>query len=269
MTFQHNDFKIEGSSVSGMATCFVVSPYKVAIDIGTCTPESIKCQWVFITHAHIDHMGAAAQHAATRDMMAMPPTKFVCSAEVAQGLDKILKTWGEIQGNFKYAIRIVNPGESVEIGKGIRVEAFEAFHRVPSQGYAFIRTISKLKPEFVGIEGVEIGRMVREGIQVKDSAEAVEMVFTGDSKSEIHANAFIPQAKIVVTEATFVNASVPVEEAREKGHTHLDEIVEHADRFSGCVKIVVTHFSNRHSQEDIDQAIAQMPEGIREKVFAM
>lgn len=263
--FQHGDFKIEGTSVSGVATSFVVHPYKVVVDIGVCTPEAVKCQWVFITHAHIDHMGAAAQHAATRDMMGMDPTKFVCSAGVADGIRRIMDVWQEIQGSFKYEIVVVNPGERVSIGKGVKVEAFGTHHRVPSQGYAFTRMTTKIKPEFAGKPAAWIGAQVRAGVQVKDEYESVEMVFTGDSTSEVHFNTMISRAKIIVAEATFVNDKVSVAEAREKGHTHMSEIVEHAACFAGCERVVFTHFSNRHDQSEIDAAVAAMPSEIREK----
>ena len=264
--FQHGEFKIDGTSVSGVATCLVVHPYKIAIDIGVCTPEAAKCPWVFITHAHIDHMGAAAQHAALRDMQGMSPTKFVCSAEVASGLRQVLDIWQAVQGTFKYEIVILNPGERLLVGRGIWVHAFSTFHRMPSQGYAFSRIKTSLKPEFVGLSGEEIGKLVRSGIPVRDEVEVAEIVFTGDSQVATLENHFVRRTKIVVAEATFIDDKVTVAEAQEKGHTHLDEIVAHQDWLANCERVVLTHCSARYGADDIAKAVAKLPEGLRERV---
>jgi ribonuclease Z len=198
--FQHGDIKIEGTSISGVATSLMVSlpGFKFLMDIGTNLPDAAKCQYVFITHAHIDHMGAAPQHAATRDMMAMPPTKFICSGEVAQGLEKVLRAWQEVQGGFEYKILVLNPGDRMVLCQNLQVQPFSTFHRVPSQGYAFIRETSKLKPEYVGMSGPEIGKLVRSGVEVKTKVEFVEAVFTGDTTSYIYQDPIIGKAKVVV-----------------------------------------------------------------------
>ena len=268
---QHGDIKVDGTSVSGVATALVLHPYKVCVDIGVCTPEAAKCRWVFITHAHIDHLGAAAQHAAIRDMQGMEPSKFVCSAEVAGGLRRLLDLWNEIQEQqpFRYEIMVLNPGELLPIGKGVKVRAFSTFHRLPSQGYAFIRTKTPLKAQFVGLSGAEIGKLVRAGIDVQDRVEVVELVCPGDTKVTALANDFVRQAKVVVAEATFLDDAVTVAEAQEKGHTHLAEIVAHQDWLAGCECVVLTHFSARYGAEDIAKAVAKLPDGLRERVQAL
>jgi ribonuclease Z len=110
----------------------------------------------------------------------------------------------------------------------VKVRAFSTFHRLQSQGYAFIRTKTPLKAQFVGLSGEEIGKLVRGGIDVQDRVEVVELVCTGDTKVTALANDFVRQAKVVVTEATFLDDAVTVAEAQEKGHTHLAEIVAQA-----------------------------------------
>ena len=47
---------IEGLSVGGHETCVLVPELKSAFDIGRCPSRAIQQNFVFITHAHLDHI---------------------------------------------------------------------------------------------------------------------------------------------------------------------------------------------------------------------
>ena len=47
---------IEGLSVGGHETCVIVPELKSAFDIGRCPSRAIQQNFVFITHAHLDHI---------------------------------------------------------------------------------------------------------------------------------------------------------------------------------------------------------------------
>ncbi len=48
-------FSIEGVSVGGQETCVMI-PMKVAFDIGHCPERDVSQDFLFITHAHMDHI---------------------------------------------------------------------------------------------------------------------------------------------------------------------------------------------------------------------
>lgn len=49
-------YTIEGISIGGQETCVIVPELKCAFDIGRCPSRAIQQNFVFITHAHLDHI---------------------------------------------------------------------------------------------------------------------------------------------------------------------------------------------------------------------
>lgn len=61
-------------------------------------------------------------------------------------------------------------------------------------------------------------------------------------------------AKLLIMELTFLDDSVTVEEAREKGHMHIADFVANAHRFQNEA-ILLVHFSPRYSRQHILDAL--------------
>lgn len=51
-----DDFSIEGVSVGGQETCVMLPAFKLAFDIGRCPERAVYQDFLFITHAHMDHI---------------------------------------------------------------------------------------------------------------------------------------------------------------------------------------------------------------------
>lgn len=49
-------YAIEGISVGGHETCVIVPELKCVFDIGRCPSRAIQQKFLFITHAHLDHI---------------------------------------------------------------------------------------------------------------------------------------------------------------------------------------------------------------------
>jgi ribonuclease Z len=49
-------YSIEGISIGGHETCIIIPEFKCAFDIGRCPTRAIHQNFVFITHAHLDHI---------------------------------------------------------------------------------------------------------------------------------------------------------------------------------------------------------------------
>jgi len=99
-----------------------------------------------------------------------------------------------------------------------------------------------------------------------------EIAFTGDTTSDFILdpdNADVLAAKILVVESTFLDDSIPVEHAREYGHTHLfEQIASQSDKL-GNKAILLIHFSARYTTEEIDAAINRLPPSFRSRVYAL
>lgn len=49
-------YSIEGTSIGGLETCVIVPQLKSAFDIGRCPSRAVHQNFLFITHAHLDHI---------------------------------------------------------------------------------------------------------------------------------------------------------------------------------------------------------------------
>lgn len=49
-------YAIEGISIGGQETCIIIPEFKCTFDIGRCPSRAIQQNFVFITHAHLDHI---------------------------------------------------------------------------------------------------------------------------------------------------------------------------------------------------------------------
>lgn len=49
-------YSIEGVSIGGHETCIIIPEFKCAFDIGRCPSRAIHQNFLFITHAHLDHI---------------------------------------------------------------------------------------------------------------------------------------------------------------------------------------------------------------------
>lgn len=49
-------YSVEGISIGGHETCVIVPQLKSAFDIGRCPTRAVHQNFLFITHAHLDHI---------------------------------------------------------------------------------------------------------------------------------------------------------------------------------------------------------------------
>jgi ribonuclease Z len=250
-----NGMTITGASSSGVGTCLTVQPYKVVLDIGFCTPEAIACQTVLVSHAHIDHMAGAVQHAASRSLASLSPSRFLCDPKTGAALEALFTLWKSIQGDFAHEILILSPGDApIKLGHGLSVAAVPTYHRIASQGYILFETRGKLRPEFENLPGFQIGELRKKGVQVQDFTETPVLAFLGDTTPEALLDPLVQKAKTVITECTFVGDKITPEKARDRGHTHLAELRKYLSGLS-CESLVLMHFSKRHGKDEIMEQV--------------
>ena len=232
-----------------------VSKDSILFDCGLLLRESICAGWVFITHGHIDHVGAAISHARVQSLGSRSAIYYVPEG-IQDSLQAAREAFESMNGQeIPMDIRVMRPGESVQVGKQnqFRVKAFETSHRVESQGYAVYSTIITQKPQllekYANLTGQEKGALKKRGIQIT-SAEVVEenldLVYTGDTTFNgllTPDNAFIFGADIIILECTYLDG--PQEKAMEWQHIHLKDIEDHADLFRNK-QIILTHLSAKY-----------------------
>ncbi|KAL8473458.1 hypothetical protein ACS0TY_029647 [Phlomoides rotata] len=265
-------YSIDGLSIAGHETCVILPSLNLAFDIGKCPQRAVSQQFLFISHGHMDHIGGLPMYVATRGLYRMaPPTIFVPKV-IKENVEKIFEAHRAMdQSELKHTLIGLDVGEEFNLRRDLKVRAFKTYHVIPSQGYIVYSVRQKLKPEYVGLPGVEIKNLKLSGVEITDTYTSPEIAFTGDTMSDFIIDADnidVLKAKILIMESTFVEDSSPVEDAREYGHTHLSEIIKHADRFQNKA-ILLIHFSARYQLDVIESAISALAPPLAGRVFAL
>ena len=147
------------------------------------------------------------------------------------------------------------------------MRSFETFHRVPSQGYTVWERRRRLRPEFRNLEGARLGELRRAGQEIDESHDVPVLCFSGDTRVEVlERNPELQQAETLLLEATFLDDRVSVEDAREMGHIHLDELIARPELLAAR-DIVLHHFSARYTAADVSQICQQrIPDAVKARV---
>lgn len=259
---------VQGVSIGGLETCIDLPGQKLAFDVGRGAEFAVPRATVAFTHAHMDHMGGVAWHCATRSLRGMGPPTYLVPREDAQAFGELFAVWRRLdRSDLEHEVVAIGPGERHELGKQRVLQAFRSPHRVPCQGYAVLARRSKLKPEHRGLPPDELGRLREAGVALADEVLVPEVAFTGDTRIEVvEREELVRRARLLVIEVTFLDDRVPVEACREKGHVHLDEVIERAELFENEA-LLFTHFSERYSSREIVEILARrLPEGLRGRV---
>ncbi len=262
------DVEIQALSIGGVETCIHLPRWKVAFDIGRCPPRVLGCPTVLFTHAHMDHMGGVAYHAATRALRKLAPPTYVVPRANVEDFERLFEVWRALDRSaMDHTTVPLAPGEEHVLPNQLRARPFRSPHTAPCQGYALWSRKEKLRPEYHGLPGEELARLRREGVGLSQTVETPELAFSGDTLIDVvEREEVVRRARVLILETTFVDGRVSVEECRAKGHVHLDELAERAPLFENEA-ILLTHFSARYQAHEIRAALeARLPPALRERV---
>lgn len=260
--------KLEGLSIAGVETCIEVPELRLVLDMGRCTRTAVNQPTVLLSHCHLDHMGAIAQHAARRSMMKMGESTYLVPASVAPDVEAFFNAAGRIDGQvIPRRVVPLEPGQDYALGKQRWVRPFQTYHRVASQGYTVWERRHHLRAEFRGLPGERLGELRREGVSIDHVDEVALLSFTGDTRSEVlERTPELQRTETLIIESTFLDGLVDVEGARSTGHIHLDELLERAALLPKT-DVVLSHFSARYRDEDVRRIVARrLPDELREAV---
>jgi ribonuclease Z len=93
------------------------------------------------------------------------------------------------------------------------------------------------------------------------------VAYTGDT-SPAGLDAYPPlfQARILITELSFIRPSHRREKIHKFGHMHLDDLLERADRFENEL-IICAHLSTRYHPQEVRRLVEpKLPPRLRHRV---
>jgi ribonuclease Z len=243
-----SDLSVQGLSLSGIRTSLVIPELSLAFDVAQGLPFNLHLKKYFITHAHLDHAAGIPYVISQKNMHSEPPGQFYMPESVIQPLTEIMRLWGQIEDHsYRYEFIAVNADSRIDLNPKYFIRPFPTVHRVPSFGYTLMNQNKKLKKEFTGLSPKEIQKLRSQGQVVDEMIEAPIMSFTGDTQIEFLDQSELPRkSRYLFMECTYLDERKPVAQARQWGHTHLEEILPRLKEIES-EKIFLLHVSSRYS----------------------
>lgn len=267
-TVVHKGLTIEGYSRAAVQSYFRIPELKVCFDLGGSPWSFMGTQTVCVTHAHLDHLAALPVYVARRRMMKMDPPVIFLPEEAVENVHRLLQVWQRLdRGRMVCDIKGVKAGDEIELSREHILTVFGTKHTVPSVGYVIWDRRKKLKPEFQDMTGDQIRDIRLGGTEVTHEVRKPLVCYVGDSAPDgLDGYPPVYEAQVLITELTFFRPEHRKEKIHKFGHTHLDDILDRADRFKNEL-IILGHFSTRCHDQQMKQAVdRRMPQHLRERV---
>jgi ribonuclease Z len=248
----HKDLTIEGYSRAAVQSYWRIPELKLGFDLGAQPWDFMGTPTWFVSHTHLDHIAALPVYVARRRMMKMDPPVIYLPEHAIELVQHVLKAFQRLdRGRLPCELISVRPGDGFELSRELVVEAVATRHTVPSLGYIVWERRKKLKAEYQSLTGDQIRDVRLSGVEVSEERRFPLVAYTGDTAPEgLDANPAMYEAKILITEMSFVAPSHRKDKIHKHGHMHLDDFVQRQARFQNEL-VIAAHFSTRYHDKQI------------------
>ncbi len=256
--YEHKDLTIEGYSRAAVQTYWRVPELKIGFDLGAQPWAFMSTPQWFISHTHLDHIAALPVLAARRRMMKMDPPTIYLPEQAVEPVERMLRAFRKLDfSRMPCELVPVSDGSEVELSRELVVEAFATQHTITSLGYLVCERRQKLKSEYQDLAGFQIRDLKLSGVEITREVRVPLVAYMGDTApGGLDDNPQVYDAKVLITEVTFLESDHRPEEIHKDGHTHLDDLVERQDRFRNEL-IVIGHFSTRYHNKQIRSLVEE------------
>jgi ribonuclease Z len=249
---------LEGVAQGGWQTAIHVPEAFAVFDAGTVLP-GVSVDHIFVTHGHPDHIGALPAITARRAIQdSRKPLQIHLPAGISDEVGNALHAMDRVFGDrSEHPFRVcpTKHDDVIRTGPGIAVRAMRTYHGVATCGWAVEQTVRKLKPEFLGMAGPDIAAMKQRGVEITDEKTNTMVVIPGDTTIEfLLREEQARKAKVLLHEVTFWDEKSSIEGCRRFGHTHVDEMIEHCEKFEGEA-LVLVHRSMKYKRAEVEEIL--------------
>lgn len=268
LVHQHAGLTIEGYSRAAVQSYWRVPELKIGFDLGAQPWDFMGTPTWLISHTHLDHVAALPVYVARRRMMKMEPPTIYLPAEAVEDVRRLLLVFQRLdRGRMVCQLEGVSPGQEIALSREHVVSVFRTTHTIPSVGYLVWERRNKLKEEYHGLPGDKIRDLRLSGAEVTREVRTPLLAYTGDtSPAGLDAYAPVFEAKVLITEMSFIRPNHRREKIHKFGHMHLDDFVERAERFKNEL-IICAHYSTRYHPNEVRKLVEnRLPAGLRERV---
>jgi len=258
---------IEGVSIAGHESFYKLPGFRTLLEFGRAPEDVVGYSTVCVSHGHLDHMAGLAHFASRRRLAALPSARVFVPAETSAHVAQWVDACEKLEG-IPYGLDVVavSPGDRIPLRNDLALTVLPGRHRVPTVGFLFSEVRQKLLDELAGKDGAEIAALRASGAAVTRREEIPLLAYPGDCGEEIFdACPELFRARVLLLECSFLLPE-DRERAREYAHIHLDDILARADRFENEA-VVLTHFSQRYSPDEIRQALRAIPASLASRVL--
>ena len=268
LTCRHAGLTIEGYSRAAVQSYWRVPELKIGFDLGAQPWDFMGTPTWLLTHTHLDHIAALPVYIARRRMMKMGPPTIYLPEQALEDVRRLLLVMQRLdRGRQVCELKGVRPGDEFELSREHVVTVFATTHTIPSVGYVVWERRNKLKDEYHGLPGDRIRDLRLSGVEVTREVRTPLLCYTGDT-SPAGLDAYPPvfQAKVLITEMSFVRPNHRREKIHKFGHMHLDDFLERADRFQNEL-LICGHLSTRYHPQEVRRVVeARLPASLRDRL---
>lgn len=257
-TLSHKGLTIEGYSRAAVQTYWRVPELKIGLDFGAQPWSFMGTGTWLVSHGHLDHIASIPVYVARRRMMKMEPPTIYLPEVAVDPVQKILKLFTRLdRGRLPCTLVATKPGDEIELSREHVITVSETKHTVPSLGYVIWQRRRKLKEEFLGLAGDQIRDLRLGGTEVTEEQRLPLLAYLGDSAPEGLDNCpAMYDARVLITELTFVAPSHRKDKIHKYGHIHLDDVIERRERFKNEI-VIAAHLSTRYKAGRVKAIVAR------------
>ena len=251
---KHGDLTIEGYSRAAVQSYWRIAELKLGFDLGAHPWDFMGMPRWLISHCHLDHIAGLPLYVSRRRLMKMEKPKVYVPAYAVDRIRNMLNSFeGLDRGRMHCDLIGVEAGQEIELSRELVVKVLKTTHTIPSVGYVVFDRRKKLKGEYLELSGDQIRDLKESGTEVTEEKRVPIVAYTGDTSPKgLDDNPLFYEAKILITEMTFVAPDHRKEVIHKNGHMHLDDFVKRQDNFKNEL-VIASHLSTRYSRREAEK----------------